>query len=80
MAAVPIPHRTGDANVRAVGLFSRDDAIGNAAAVVAVALIWWTSTPWRDLAVAAAIAGLSLQSSRSIIRDALGDPRTAAHV
>ncbi len=79
MAAVPIPHRTGDANVRAVGLFSRDDAIGNAAAVVAVGLIWWTSTPWPDLAVAA-FPGLSLQWSWSIVRNTLGDLRTAAHV
>ncbi len=79
-AAVLIPHRTGDANVRAVWLFSRNDAIGNAAVVVAAGLVWWTGTPWPDLAVAAAIAGLFLQSSWSIVRDALGDLRAAAHV
>ena len=34
-AAVLIPHRKGDANVRAVWLFSRNDAIGNVAVVEA---------------------------------------------
>lgn len=77
-AAVLIPHRTGDANVRAVWLFSRNDAIGNAAVVVAAGLVWWTATPWPDLAVAAVIAGLFLQSSWSIIRDARADLREAA--
>ncbi|SDB71668.1 cation diffusion facilitator family transporter [Belnapia rosea] len=72
-AAVLIPHRTGDANVRAVWLFSRNDAIGNAAVVVAAGLVWWTGTAWPDLAVALVIAGLFLQSAWSIIRDARRD-------
>ena len=72
-AAVLIPHRTGDANVRAVWLFSRNDAIGNLAVVIAAGLVWWTSTPWPDLAVAVVIAGLFLQSAWSIIRDARRD-------
>lgn len=38
-AAVLLPHRTGDANVRAVWLFSRNDAIGNLAVVVAAGLV-----------------------------------------
>jgi Co/Zn/Cd efflux system component/copper chaperone CopZ len=76
-AAVLIPHRTGDANVRAVWLFSRNDAIGNAAVVVAAGLVWLTGTAWPDLAVAAVIAGLFLQSSWSIVRDARADLRQA---
>ena len=67
---VLIPHRAGDANVRAVWLFSRNDAIGNAAVVVAAGLVAWTGTPWPDLFVATAVAGLFLQSSWSIIADA----------
>ncbi len=51
VAAVLIPHRTGDANVRAVWLFSRNDAIGNAAVVVAAGLVAWTRSPWPDLAL-----------------------------
>ena len=72
-AAVLIPHRTGDANVRAVWLFSRNDAIGNAAVVVAAGLVAWTGTIWPDLVVALVIAGLFLHSSWSIIRDARAD-------
>ncbi len=77
-ALVLIPHRTGDANVRAVWLFSRNDAIGNAAVVVAAGLVWWLASPWPDLVVAVAIAGLFLQSSFSIVRDARADLRGSA--
>lgn len=70
-ALVLIPHRTGDANARAVWLFSRNDAIGNVAVVIAAGLVAWTATPWPDLVVAVVIAGLFLQSSWSIIDDAL---------
>lgn len=73
-----IPHRTGDANVRAVWLFSRNDAIGNAAVVLAAGLVAWTGTAWPDLVVAAAIAGLFLHASWSIIRDANADLRENA--
>lgn len=72
-ALVLVPHRTGDANVRAVWLFSRNDALGNLAVVVAAGLVAWTATPWPDLVVAVVIAGLFLQSSWSIIVDALAD-------
>ncbi|WP_249158272.1 cation diffusion facilitator family transporter [Bradyrhizobium jicamae] len=74
MAAVALlPHRQGDANVRAVWLFSRNDAIGNVAVIVAAVLVAWTQTPWPDLVVAVIIAALFLQSSFSIIRDARND-------
>ena len=76
-ALVLIPHRAGDANVRAVWLFSRNDAIGNAAVVVAAGLVTWTGTVWPDLVVALVIAGLFLHSSWSIIRDARADLREA---
>lgn len=72
-AVVLIPHRHGDANVRAVWLFSRNDAIGNLAVVVAAILVTWTHTPWPDLVVALIIAGLFLQSAYLIVRDASRD-------
>lgn len=78
-ALVLIPHRKGDANMRAVWLFSRNDAIGNLAVVVAAALVWWLSNPWPDLIVAFAVAGLFLQSAWSIIRDARNDLSEAQH-
>lgn len=65
--------REGDANMRAVWLFSRNDAIGNAAVVVAAGLVWWSGSAWPDLVVAFAIAGLFLHSAWSIIRDARAD-------
>ena len=77
-ALVLVPHRKGDANVRAVWLFSRNDAIGNAAVVAAAGLVWWTNSPWPDLAVAAVIAALFLHSAWSIIADARTDLRRAA--
>ena len=76
-AAVLIPHRTGDSNVRAVWLFSRNDAIGNAAVVLAALLVAATASPWPDLVVAVVIAGLFLHSAGSIVRDARGDLREA---
>lgn len=72
-AAVLIPHRAGDANVRAVWLFSRNDAIGNLAVVIAAVLVGWTRTPWPDLIVAAVIAGLFMHSAWNIVRDARSD-------
>ncbi|WP_343116041.1 cation transporter [Ostreiculturibacter nitratireducens] len=74
-ALVLIPHRAGDANVRAVWLFSRNDALGNVAVVLAAGLVAWSGSSWPDLAVAFAIAGLFLHSSWVIVRDALNDMR-----
>lgn len=68
-----LPHRGGDANARAVWLFSRNDAIGNAAVIAAAGLVAWTGTAWPDLLVAIVIALLFLQSSWSIVRDARKD-------
>jgi Co/Zn/Cd efflux system component len=72
-AVVLIPHRTGDAGMRAVWLFSRNDAIGNLAVMVAAGLVAWTGHPWPDLVASAAIAGLFLRSSYSIIKNARRD-------
>jgi Co/Zn/Cd efflux system component/copper chaperone CopZ len=74
-ALVLIPHRAGDSNVRAVWLFSRNDAIGNAAVVFAAGLVGYTNTPWPDLVVAIIIAGLFLHSSLIILKDASADLR-----
>lgn len=68
-----LPHRKGDASVRAVWLFSRNDALGNILVVVAAGFVFWTNTSWPDLIAAGIIASLFLQSSWSIIRDARND-------
>jgi len=72
-ALVLIPHRSGDANVRAVWLFSRNDALGNLAVVVAAGLVFWLDSPIPDLIAAGVIAILFLQSSWAIIKEARKD-------
>ena len=79
-AVILMKHRTGDANVQAVWLFSRNDALGNFAVVVAAAFVWLTTTPWPDLIVAAAIAGLFLQSAWKITKGAYNELAVAAVV
>jgi Co/Zn/Cd efflux system component len=69
-ALLLIPHRKGDASVRTVWLFSRNDAIGNLAVVLASGLVYLTASPWPDLVTAAIIAGLFLTSAIEIIRTA----------
>ena len=70
--------RDGDANVRAVWLFSRNDALANVAVIVAAVLVAWTNSAWPDLVVAACIAILFLHSSTEIIRGARGQLRARA--
>lgn len=77
-AVALVPYRTGDVNVRAVWLFSRNDALGNVAVVIAAGLVALTGSPWPDLAVAAVIAGLFLHSSWSIVRKASASLRATA--
>jgi len=70
-----LPHREGDANVRAVWLFSRNDAVGNAAVIMAAGAVAFTGTPWPDLLVAFGVAGLFLHSAVDIVRDGVGELR-----
>lgn len=76
-AFVLIPHRQGDANVRAVWLFSRNDAVGNLAVVAAAGFVAATRTHWPDLAVALVIAAIFLQASWTIVRAALRELASA---
>ena len=62
--------RDGDANVRAVWLFSRNDALANVAVIIAAIAVAWTNSAWPDLIVAACIAILFLHSSIDIVRNA----------
>lgn len=63
-------YKDGDANVRSVWLCSRNDAIGNLAVIAAAGLVWLSASPWPDLAVAAAMAALFLNSAWQILRQA----------
>lgn len=72
-ALVLLPHRKGDSNVRAVWLFSRNDAIGNLAVICAAGLVHWSGTAWPDLVVAVVIASLFLHSALEILKSARTD-------
>ncbi len=69
-ALLLLRHRKGDASVRAVWLYSRNDAIGNVAVLAAAGLVALTATRWPDVVVGFGIAALFLHSSFEIIRDA----------
>ena len=62
--------RNGDANVRAIWLFSRNDALANVAVILAAVLVGLTRSAWPDIAVAAVIALLFLHSAREIVGSA----------
>jgi len=62
--------REGDANVRAIWLFSRNDALANVAVIAAAGLVAWTGSAWPDLAVAGLIALLFLHSAYEIVTGA----------
>lgn len=63
-------YRDGDATVRAVWLYSRNDAIGNVAVLAASAVVAWTGSRWPDIAVGAALAALFLHAAYEILRQA----------
>ena len=69
-------HRSGDSNMRAVWLCSRNDAIANVAVIVAAGLVYLTATGWPDLVVGFFMAALSLHSAWQIIGHATEDLRT----
>ena len=70
--------REGDAQARAIWLFSRNDAINNVAVIVAAALVFGFNSAWPDIIVAAAIAAMFLQSSWEIIHDARAELKSNA--
>jgi len=76
-ALLLLRYREGDANVRSVWLCSRNDAIGNAAVVLAGLGVFASGTPWPDLAVAGIMATLFLSSAAGILRQATGELRAA---
>ncbi len=76
--ALLMGYKDGDANVRSVWLCSRNDAIGNVIVMAAALGVWGTATAWPDLAVAAIMAGLFLNSSFLILRQAWAEYQDGA--
>ncbi len=68
----------GDAQARAIWLFSRNDAINNVAVIGAAALVFWLDSAWPDIVVAAVIAVIFLQSAWEIIREGREELRKTA--
>jgi len=60
----------GDANTRAIWLFSRNDALANLTVILAAGLVAWLGSAWPDLIAALIISFLFLHSAREIIREA----------
>lgn len=67
--------RTGDSNLRAVWICSRNDALSNLAVLLAASGVFATGTAWPDLAVAAFMAGLALWGSAQVLRHAWSELR-----
>ncbi len=70
--------RDGDANVRAIWLFSRNDAVANIAVILSAGLVAWTGKAWPDLAVAGVIALLFLHSAFEIVSDSRRELKSAS--
>jgi len=68
--------RTGDANMRSVWICSRNDALGNAAVMLAAMGVFGTGTNWPDVIVAAIMGGLGLWGGLQIVNQARGELRT----
>ncbi len=67
--------RGGDANLRAVWLCSRNDAIGNLAVLAAALGVFATGTAWPDLAVGLIMSALALWAGQSVIRQSRAELR-----
>jgi len=70
--------RTGDSNLRAVWLCSRNDAIGNLAVLAAAGAVFISGTAWPDLLVGLGLAALAIWAGASVIGQARGELRTVA--
>jgi Co/Zn/Cd efflux system component len=69
--------RTGDANMRSVWICSRNDAIGNAAVLLAALGVFGTDTGWPDVIVAAIMGGLGLWGGWQIVQQGYKELRIA---
>lgn len=63
-------YRTGDANMRAVWICTRNDALGNLAVIGAALGVFGTGSAWPDLLVATAMGGLALSGAWIVLRQA----------
>ena len=70
VAALLYRYRATDSQALSVWLCTRNDCIANIAVMAAGVGVWFSGTPWPDIAVAAIIACLGLSSAARVIRQA----------
>jgi Co/Zn/Cd efflux system component len=68
-------YRDGDANMRSAWICTRNDVLGNLAALLAAAGVFGTGTGWPDVIVAAIMASLALQGAWLVVQQSLGELR-----
>ncbi len=64
--------RGDDINMRSAWVCSRNDVIGNAAVLLAAAAVAATGSPWPDIVVGLAVAGVFSYSATQVVREATG--------
>lgn len=72
-AVILYAFREGDSNMRSVWLCSRNDAIGNAAVILAAVGVFGTGSLWPDIIVAMIMASLGLTAGYQIVKQALAE-------
>lgn len=60
-------YRSGDVNMRASWICSRNDMLGNLGVLLAAGLVQTLSSPWPDYVIAAGIAGVVVHSSYGVL-------------
>jgi Co/Zn/Cd efflux system component len=70
VAVLLFKYRDGNANMRAVWLCSRNDALGNIAVMAAAAGVYLSNSRWPDLTVALFMSLLGLSASLQVLRAA----------
>jgi Co/Zn/Cd efflux system component len=77
VAALLFKYREGNANMRAVWLCSRNDALGNVAVMAAAAGVYILNSRWPDLAVALFMSLLGLSASMHVLKAARKELNTS---
>jgi Co/Zn/Cd efflux system component len=72
------PYRRHDVNLSSTFECSRNDVLANVGVLAAAGLVSATSSPWPDVAIAAAIAFLFFRSALRVMREAWPQFRDAA--
>jgi Co/Zn/Cd efflux system component len=62
--------RGDDINMRSAWMCSRNDVLGNVGVLVAAAAVALTGSPWPDIIIGLAVAGVFGRSAVQVIRDA----------